>query len=235
MKPKLTFANVVAVIALFISLSGTVYAAAKIDGRTIRKGSIPANRVKPESLTGAQVNESALGTVPSAAKAQEAVRAESAERVRIAGSADSAARAETAATASKATLATEAGHATAADLASRADEIANFGGGPPSSYRRACEDGAIKGFLQFNPVADQKLDEYNCAGGAVIIVRLAAGRYEVTFQNLRNADMAMVATRGLNTAGTAEHTAGSETFEVEPLSTNSGDRLTEEPFTITVF
>ena len=59
-RPRLSFANVVSVIALFIALGGSVYAAAKINGNTIKKESIPGNRLKPNKVTGKQVNESKL-------------------------------------------------------------------------------------------------------------------------------------------------------------------------------
>jgi hypothetical protein len=55
-KRSLSFANVVAVAALFFALGGTVYAAGKISGSQIKPNSIPANRIKPNSLTGAQIN-----------------------------------------------------------------------------------------------------------------------------------------------------------------------------------
>jgi len=91
-------ALVVAVIALFVALGGSVYAAkkAKIDGRAIRAKSIPGNRLKPRSiaanrlkpgilgdkalapLTGADINELTLGQVPSAAHADSADTAQSA-------------------------------------------------------------------------------------------------------------------------------------------------------------
>lgn len=92
-------ALVVAAIALFVALGGSVYAAkkAKIDGRAIRAKSIPGNRVKPGSiaanrlkpgvlkgamstapLTGAEINEVTLGQVPSAAHAETADTAQSA-------------------------------------------------------------------------------------------------------------------------------------------------------------
>ena len=46
-------ALVVAVIALFVALGGSVYAAkrARIDGKAIRAKSIPGNRLKPRSIT----------------------------------------------------------------------------------------------------------------------------------------------------------------------------------------
>jgi hypothetical protein len=92
-------ALVVSVIALFVALGGSVYAAkrAKIDGKAIRAKSIPGNRVKPHSiaanrlkpgvlgstaiaspLTGTDINELTLGQVPSAAHADSADTAQSA-------------------------------------------------------------------------------------------------------------------------------------------------------------
>lgn len=93
-------AMVLAAVALFVALGGTVYAAkqAKLNGKTIRVkslpgnrlklGSVPANRLKPGvlkpatalpgQLTGADINELTLGQVPSAAHAGEADFAHSA-------------------------------------------------------------------------------------------------------------------------------------------------------------
>jgi hypothetical protein len=86
-------ALVISVIALFVALGGSVYAAkkAKIDGKAIRAKSIPGNRLQPRSiaanrlkpgvlqgpigtapLTGAEINELTLGQVPSAAHADSA-------------------------------------------------------------------------------------------------------------------------------------------------------------------
>ncbi|HEY7257195.1 MAG TPA: hypothetical protein VH476_10995 [Solirubrobacterales bacterium] len=89
-------AFLVSVLALLLALGGTVYAAKKINGRTIAVKSIPGNRLKPKSvaanrlkpgvlgkqitgpLTGADIDESSLGTVPSAVHAQSADTAQSA-------------------------------------------------------------------------------------------------------------------------------------------------------------
>jgi hypothetical protein len=69
-------AFVVAVLALAVALGGTSFAAnpiaqisALINGKKIKKNSIPGNRVKKNGLTGAQIKESKLGTVPRATKA----------------------------------------------------------------------------------------------------------------------------------------------------------------------
>lgn len=87
---------ILSAIALFVALGGSVYAAGRVDGRSIRKGSIPGNRLKPRSipasrlrpglldgrpsgpLTGEEIDERSLGQVPSAAYAEAAGSAESA-------------------------------------------------------------------------------------------------------------------------------------------------------------
>lgn len=76
---SLTFSNVVACLALFIALGGSVYAANKISGKQIKKSSlpgnrlkaktVPGNRLKPNTLTGKQINEKTLTGVSAAALA----------------------------------------------------------------------------------------------------------------------------------------------------------------------
>ena len=92
-------ALLVACVALVAALGGTVYAAAKINGKTIKvkslpgnrvaPGSLPANRLKPGALTGSalapgsitgvQVDASTLAQVPSAVHADNADSARDAE------------------------------------------------------------------------------------------------------------------------------------------------------------
>jgi hypothetical protein len=56
MKKALTFSNVIAVIALFLALGGSVYAASnKISGAQIKPKSLPGNRIKAKSITGSQL------------------------------------------------------------------------------------------------------------------------------------------------------------------------------------
>jgi hypothetical protein len=57
-------ALLIACLALFVALGGSVYAAARIDGRSIQVKSLPGNRLAPGSLPG---NRLKAGTVPSAA------------------------------------------------------------------------------------------------------------------------------------------------------------------------
>lgn len=92
-------ALVVAALALFVALGGSVYAAARIDGRTIRVKSLPGNRLKPASvpgnrlkpgaiagnrlapgsITGNQIDAATLGQVPTAVHADNATSARDAE------------------------------------------------------------------------------------------------------------------------------------------------------------
>jgi hypothetical protein len=70
-----TPALVISILALFIALGGTVYAASKISGKSIKPNSIPANRLKKHSLSGKQINLAKLGTVPTATNATSAANA----------------------------------------------------------------------------------------------------------------------------------------------------------------
>lgn len=56
----LSFSNVVACLALFIALGGSVYAAGKMSGAQIKPNSIPGNRVKAKTLTGKQVKPGSI-------------------------------------------------------------------------------------------------------------------------------------------------------------------------------
>jgi hypothetical protein len=89
-------ATIVTLVALVAALTGSAYAAGRIDGRSIRVkslpgnrlklGSVPANRLKPgtlanrvsEPITGSQIDERSLGQVPSAAYADVAGTAQTA-------------------------------------------------------------------------------------------------------------------------------------------------------------
>jgi hypothetical protein len=105
-------ALVIACLALFVALGGTVLAATKIDGHTIRvkslpgnrlevgslpgnrlqKGTIPGNRIAPRSLKGDQIDVGTLGKVPDAAHADSA---DTARHAHTATAADHAADATT--------------------------------------------------------------------------------------------------------------------------------------------
>jgi hypothetical protein len=78
---KLTYANVMATIAVFIALGGVGYAATKLPKNSvgtkqlkknavttakIKKNAVTTAKIKNDAVTGAKVNEGTLGTVPTA-------------------------------------------------------------------------------------------------------------------------------------------------------------------------
>lgn len=108
-------ALIVAGLALVAALSGTVYAAAKINGKTIKVKSLPGNRLAmasvpgnrlkpgairgsqlaPGSITGVHINTSPLGPVPWAIQAEQAQSAKDAETAQNAVNAVNAQNAKT--------------------------------------------------------------------------------------------------------------------------------------------
>lgn len=91
---RLSPSFVIGTLALFLALGGTVYAASKISGKSIKPNSIPANRLKKHSITRHQVNLKKLGTVPKAAKAINATNAANATNATNATHAETAATTE---------------------------------------------------------------------------------------------------------------------------------------------
>lgn len=110
LRKRLSFSNIVALLALFIALGGSAYAVGKnsvgtkqlknnaVTAKKIKKNAVTTAKVKNGAITGAKVKLSSLGTVPSATKA---------------ATADSATTAGTATSAGTATTATSAASADA--------------------------------------------------------------------------------------------------------------------------
>jgi hypothetical protein len=98
---------VIACLALFVALGGTVLAATKIDGRTIRVNSLPGNRLTVGSLPG---NRLRTGTLPGSRLAPGSVKAEQID-VGSLGPVPSATHADSADTARRAQTAIAANHA----------------------------------------------------------------------------------------------------------------------------
>jgi hypothetical protein len=93
MRPKLSYANVMATIAVFIALGGASYAALKmpkngvgakqlkmnaVTTAKVKNEAITAAKVKKGTLTGTQINLSTLGTVPNAQTADSSRTAQTA-------------------------------------------------------------------------------------------------------------------------------------------------------------
>jgi hypothetical protein len=60
-KPRLTYANVTATLALFVALGGSSYAAVLISGKSIRDGSVTGRDIARSTLTGRHVRNGTLG------------------------------------------------------------------------------------------------------------------------------------------------------------------------------
>ena len=97
MRPRLTYANVTATLALIIAVGGasafaaTQLAKNSVGAKQLKKNAvttakikdqaITAAKVKNGTLTGAQINASTLGTVPNATNAQTAQHAQTADAI----------------------------------------------------------------------------------------------------------------------------------------------------------
>jgi len=96
LRSRLTYANVMATVAVFIALGGTGYAAIHLPRNSVGRsqlrthavsnsklavGAVTASRVRSNTLGGAQINEGTLGTVPSALAAGAAQNAANADRL----------------------------------------------------------------------------------------------------------------------------------------------------------
>lgn len=66
---RLTYANVMSTMAVFIALGGSSYAAFTVNGDSIKNRSIRAKKVRHNTLTGWEIKESSLGRVDRAKRA----------------------------------------------------------------------------------------------------------------------------------------------------------------------
>jgi hypothetical protein len=170
-------AMVVAVLALFVALGGSGYAAVQLNGKNIKNRSIVGQKLKRNTLTGREIRESRLGTVPSARNASLLAGRAPDDFLQAGGTAANASRLDGLPPSSF----LPAG-GTAAN-ASRLDGL------PPSSWvRRECDQntGQIKGVAAVDasptfPATFTQVSGYNCSGQPVEARRLSMGRYEVRF------------------------------------------------------
>lgn len=105
---KLSYANVVATLALFLVLAGGSAFAAKhvlaknsVGTTQIKNNAITGAKIKNGAVTGAKISTSSLGTVPSATRADSADTADTAKSALHATSADQASNATKATTAER--------------------------------------------------------------------------------------------------------------------------------------
>jgi hypothetical protein len=84
MRERLTYANVVSTLCLFILLGGGAYAAVKlpknsVGTKQIKKNAVTGVKVKPDTLGGSDINEATLGAVPRAGDANRSAEASNAQ------------------------------------------------------------------------------------------------------------------------------------------------------------
>lgn len=60
---RLTYANVMSTIAVFVALGGSSYALVRIDGKQLKNRSVSGKKLKRNTLGGSRIKESRLGTV----------------------------------------------------------------------------------------------------------------------------------------------------------------------------
>ena len=101
LRSKLTYANVISTLALFLVLAGgSAFAAGKlgknsVGTKQIKDNAITTAKIKDGAVTGSKIVASGLGTVPSATNAAHAATADTATRATSADSAASAGNAQT--------------------------------------------------------------------------------------------------------------------------------------------
>jgi hypothetical protein len=95
-RARLTYANVVATMALFIALGGSSYAALSITSKDVRNRSLKGGDLKLNTVTGKEIRESKLDTVPRALQASNAATADVSKSAGTATTAGSAGLADVA-------------------------------------------------------------------------------------------------------------------------------------------
>lgn len=162
-RPRLTYANVVSTLCLFIVLGGGAWAAKtqllpknSVGTPQLKAGAVTGAKVKNGSLSGADINAATLGKVP------QAVSAESATDASHATSADSAGHANTAGSAD---------HATSADTATKAGDATTLDGNGPDAFYPA---GGIRRIDAAPPYNGGAVTIYS-ANGLVLTAACAEG------------------------------------------------------------
>ena len=169
LRRHLSYASVMASIAVFVALGGAAYAAATINGNSIVKrtigagklknGTLTSNQVKKNALTGSVIDESSLSAVPVATTAGSATTAASATTANRADTATSANTAGSANTANTAKSAETADHADTADTADTANMAAEATTANSASTAGNADtlDGLTANQLQVSCPADTEL------------------------------------------------------------------------------
>jgi hypothetical protein len=166
---------IVALLALFVALGGSSYAAVKIGARDIQRGAVGTRAIANNSVRSADIHDATVSGAD--------VKDDSLTNADIDNTNLSAKSAETAAHAATATSASTASNATNAGNAGKLDGLDST-----AFTRPACtsQTGALKGIVTIaaSPAFSgtfTAVPGYNCSGQSVEARRLGMGRYEVRF------------------------------------------------------
>jgi hypothetical protein len=170
-----TPAMIVALLALFVALGGSSYAAVKIGARDIQRGAVGTRAIANNSVRSADIHDATVSGAD--------VKDDSLTNADIDNTHLSAKSAETAAHAATASSASTASNATNAGNAGKLDGLDST-----AFTRPACtsQTGALKGIVTIaaSPAFSgtfTAVPGYNCSGQSVEARRLGMGRYEVRF------------------------------------------------------
>jgi hypothetical protein len=174
-------AMIVALVALFVAMGGSSYAAVRISARDINKGAVGTRAIANNSIRSGDIHNATVSGID--------VKDDSLTNADIDNTNLSALTAKSAETAARATTATKA---TNADNADNADNAANAGkldGLDSTDFTRpACtsQTGALKGAVTIAASAGfssgfTAVPGYNCSGQSVEARRQSMGRYDIRF------------------------------------------------------
>ena len=188
----------VALLALFVALGGSSYAAVKIGARDIARGAVGTRAIANNAIRSGDIHNATVSGID--------VRDDSLTNADIDNTNLSA---RTAVTADSATRATTAASANTASNATNADNAGKLDGLDSTDFTRpACtsQTGALNGTVTIaaSPAFSgtfTAVPGYNCSGQSVEARRLSMGRYEVRFNG-------SPATQAVATAIVADLAAG---------------------------
>jgi hypothetical protein len=169
-------AMIVALLALFVALGGSSFAAVKIGARDIQRGAVGTRAIANNSIRSGDIHNATVSGAD--------VRDDSLTNADIDNTSLTAKSAETAARATTATSASTASNATNADNAGNAGKLDGLDS--TDFTRPACtsQTGALKGALTIaaSPAFSgtfTAVSGYNCSGQSIEARRPSMGRYEV--------------------------------------------------------
>jgi hypothetical protein len=177
-------AMIVALLALFVALGGSSYAAVKIGARDITRGAVGTRAIANDSIRSADIHNATVSGLD--------VKDDSLTNADIDNTNLSALTAKSADTATRATTATSATSANTATRATNADNADNAGrldGLDSADFTRpACtsQTGALKGAVTVAASSGfsssfAAVPGYNCSGQSIEARRQSMGRYDIRF------------------------------------------------------